>query len=183
MTVKQKQCLLCYLGYYMGQIDGLWGQQSQAATVAFQKAQGLTADGIFGEATEGAILEAITGGTDDWWSGIRYFDRGEFACKCGKYCDGYPAEMQRTVVELADRAREHFGAPATVVSGLRCQTHNANCGGVANSQHMYGEAADLRIQGVTATALLSYLQQQPEVRYAYAINETNVHFDIPKGAR
>ena len=70
-----------------------------------------------------------------------------------------------------------------MVSGLRCKVHNANCGGVANSQHMYGEAVDLRIKGVSGDKLLAYMKQQPEVRYAYKINATNVHFDIPKGAR
>lgn len=182
MTIEQKQCLLRYLGYYSGPVDGIWGTQSQAAAIAFQKAWGLEADGIFGEAAEKKILEVITGGAD-WWDGIRYFTREEFACKCGKFCDGYPVQMQRAVVELADGAREHFGSPATVVSGLRCQNHNANVGGVANSQHMHGEAVDLCIQGVTADALLRYIQKQPGVRYAYKINATNVHFDIPKGER
>lgn len=183
MTIRQKQCLLCYLGYYNGAIDGIWGEQSQKATLAFQKARGMEVDGIFGNSTETEILEVINAGERDWWDGIQYFTRAEFACKCGCYCDGFPAEMQRTVVELADRARAHFGAPATVVSGLRCSQHNANVGGVVNSQHMYGEAVDLRIQGVTAAKLLAFLQKQPETRYAYAINETNVHVDVPKGSR
>ena len=29
MTLKQKQALLAYLGFYGGQLDGVWGQQSQ----------------------------------------------------------------------------------------------------------------------------------------------------------
>jgi len=70
-----------------------------------------------------------------------------------------------------------------VVSGLRCREWNRLQGGVENSQHMYGEAVDLKIQGITAAELLSYIRNQPGVRYAYAINETNVHFDIAKGER
>ena len=31
--------------------------------------------------------------------------------------------------------------------------------------------------------MLAFVQEQPEIRYAYAINGTNVHFDIPKGKR
>ena len=181
MTIKQKQCLLCYLGYYSGAIDGIWGKQSDSATRKFQQVQGLEENGIFDATLEKKILEVI--GKDDWWQEIRWFDRKEFACKCGKYCDGYPSEMRREAIAIADSARSHFGKPATVVSGLRCQTHNANVGGVANSQHMYGEAVDLRIQGVSAGELLLFLQAQPGVRYAYAINDTNVHFDIAKGTR
>ena len=65
--------------------------------------------------------------------------------------------------------------------GAHCQRHNAAVGGVANSQHLAGEACDLAISGVSADALLAFLQAQPGVRYAYKINDTNVHFDIPKG--
>ena len=48
---------------------------------------------------------------------------------------------------------------------------------------MYGEAIDLRVDGVSAEELLAFVTAQPEIRYAYGINETNVHFDIPKGER
>lgn len=175
MTIKQKQCLLCYLGYYSGAIDGIWGPKSQAAAEQFCDAYGLP------DLEENVLKKAIV--EDDWWPKIRFFTREEFACQCGKYCDGYPTEMQRKVVELADGARAYFGKPGIVVSGLRCKAHNANVGGVENSQHMYGEAVDLKIQGVQAKDLLDYILKQPGVRYAYAINDTNVHFDIAKGFR
>lgn len=181
MTIRQKQCLLCYLGFYNGLVDGLWGPKSQAAVIQFQRSRGMEANGIFDEDTEQEILEAIC--EDDWWGNIRYFTREEFACKCGKFCDGYPAQPCRELVQLADQTRAHFGAPATVVSGLRCKQHNANVGGVENSQHMYGEAVDIKIRGVSADDLLAYVKKLPGVRYAYKINETNVHFDIPKGNR
>ena len=180
MTDVQKQCLLKYLGFYEGNVDGIWGEKSRQATRAFQLKQALDADGIFGPDTESEILKAIIKPQTAY--AARYFSREEFACKCGKYCNGYPAEMKQTAVMLADRARDHFGAPATVVSGLRCRQHNQDVGGVENSQHMTGEAIDLRIAGVSAEKLLAFLQQQPELRYAYAINETNVHLDVPRGS-
>ena len=37
MTIKQKQWQLYYLGYYGGEIDGIWGAGSKADTVSFQK--------------------------------------------------------------------------------------------------------------------------------------------------
>lgn len=201
MTVKQKQHLLAYLGYYVGNIDGIWGQLSKTATTAFQKDfGGIAADGIAGSETEKALQHAVAYGmtakdvtideaikdaaSGDWWDEIEYITRKECACKCGgQYCNGYPAEMQKDVVVVADRARKHFGAPIRIISGLRCEQHNANEGGVWNSQHMYGEAMDVRIDGVTADTLLGFFVSQPEIRYAYAINSTNVHIDIPKGAR
>ena len=49
MTAEGKQCLLRYLGYAPGPVDGIWGQSSQSALARFQKAEGLPegADGIF----------------------------------------------------------------------------------------------------------------------------------------
>lgn len=185
MTVTQKQCLLTYLGYDTGGVDGIWGEKSREATVSFQKKQGMQADGVFGEETEKKILEQIISGDkdQDFWEDIRYFSREEFRCKCGgQYCSGEPAVMREDAVRIAEAARIHFGRPARVVSGLRCRQWNKIQGGVENSQHMYGEAVDLCIPGVSSGELLSFLQTQP-IRYAYAINDTNVHFDVAKGVR
>jgi hypothetical protein len=55
--------------------------------------------------------------------------------------------MRDNIVALVDNvldpAREEFGGPVTVNSGYRCPKHNLAVGGVVNSQHMKGEAADL----------------------------------------
>lgn len=175
MTIRQKQCLLCYLGYYDGAIDGIWGPESAAAALEFQKERGL-------EATEAAILAAVTenpnGAETDWWAEIQYFKPAEFACKCGTYCDGWPGEMSETLLRVADRVREHFGAAAIVSSGLRCPAHNANVGGAAKSRHLSGKAMDFRIAGKTAAEVLAYVQSQPEIRYAYAIDGQYVHMDV-----
>ena len=158
-------------------------------------------DGIFGADTEKRILEVIATGEEPvdknaekgvivdtapvaFWKDIRYFTRAEFKCKCGgKFCDGYPAEMQEAVVKIADAAREHFGRPALVISGLRCKQWNAHEKGHENSQHMYGEAVDLCVEGVPAEELRQFVAAQPGHRYSYCINSTNVHFDIPKVGR
>ena len=59
MTAKQKQCLLAYLGYYTGQIDGQWGGMSTAACRAFQADYGLTPDGICGAMTQKMLVAAV----------------------------------------------------------------------------------------------------------------------------
>lgn len=188
MTIEQKQCLLYYLGYYTGRIDGIWGEQSIGATKKFQHAYLLREDGVFDTTTENKILSVIYSDTppvlskkddepDSWWDEIEYFDRSEFACKCGK-CGGYPKEPQEKLVKVADRVRKHFGKPATVSSGVRCTTHNANVGGVSNSRHLSGKAMDFSVQGIGGNTLLAYVQKQPEIRYAYVIEGNWVHMDI-----
>lgn len=182
--------------------DGLAGFLTMEAVGAYQQANGLTVTGVVDKETYAHILrQPVSGVTDNnvghtaedtnvpsktgtFWDEIEYFTREELKCKCGgRYCNGFPAEPQELLVRLADRARKHFGRPAHNISCLRCPTHNSNEGGVANSQHMYGEAMDIQIEGVSSDKLLAFFQQQPEIRYAYKINATNVHFDIPKCAR
>ena len=138
----------------------------------------MTPDGIAGVMTRSKILKAPAPETDDWWNRIQYFSQKEFACKCGRYCNGYPAKMQRTVVELADRARLELEGAGFVSNGLRCSQHNANVGGVSDSRHLIGKAVDLRIEGKSARQTLAWAQKQPEVRYAYAIDTSFVHIDI-----
>ena len=159
-------------------IDGLAGQETKDATVRWQTEHGLIADGIAGVNTRAKIEEESVDEDDDWWRSIQYFSPKEFACKCGRYCDGYPAKMQRRVVELADRAREELKGVGFVSSGLRCPQHNANVGGVANSRHLSGKAIDLRIEGKSARQTLAWAQKQPQVRYAYAIDANYVHMDV-----
>ena len=183
MTTKQIQCLLVYLGYDPGQIDGIDGKKTQAALAAFRADYGVGEDGLVG-AVAGTIAKLDKPRSGSWWDDIKHFRRDEFKCKCGgRYCNGYPAEMQEAVVKIADAARAHFGKPAHVISGLRCQKWNAIQGGVGNSQHMYGEAVDLRVDGVDSETLRQFVASQPGHRYSYRINSTNVHFDIPPGNR
>ena len=77
---------------------------------------------------------------------MKYFGMEEFRCKC---CGstGSPqavANIEALVENVLDPAREKLGAPIVVTSGFRCQKHNLAVGGVTNSQHMKGEAADIR---------------------------------------
>ena len=50
----------------------------------------------------------------------------------------------RLVNNILDPLREAWGAPIIVTSGYRCGRLNKAVGGAAKSQHMYGQAADIR---------------------------------------
>lgn len=53
--VRQIQKKLKNWGYYEGQIDGIFGSETKKAVMAFQKKNGLTADGIAGKNTLAAM--------------------------------------------------------------------------------------------------------------------------------
>lgn len=196
MTAKQAQHLLAYLGFYTMTVDGIWGSGSEEALKRFQRQYGIDDDGVLGIVTEKALTRAVAGGmpkSDNdpveegtFWDEIDWFTREEFRCRCGlyhaPYCDGFPAEPREDLVRILDAVRHNFGAPVTVVSGLRCPRHNADSGGVANSQHMYGEAADIHVRGVAPSAVEAFLDRIGGVRYHYTIpGSSNVHVDVPKG--
>lgn len=193
MTNKQKQCLLCYLGYYVGKIDGIWGEKSLDATICFQDDfGGISVDGICGEETEKALKHAVAYGmpekevvvpeventTDDFWDGVKHFKRGEFKCKCERYCDGFPVEPDERLVELLDTIREHFGVPVTVTSGIRCGEHNENVGGVADSQHLKGTAADIKVRGVDPKEVAAYAETLLPNSGGIGIYGTFTHVDV-----
>ena len=66
-----------------------------------------------------------------------------------KGIDNTPNGVQRAaltalVTNILDPLREAYGKPIVVTSGFRCPRLNRAVGGVAKSQHMKGEAADIR---------------------------------------
>ena len=56
--VKLLQQRLIELGYLTGEADGAFGRQTYNAVIAFQKANGLTADGVAGDATQTILFES-----------------------------------------------------------------------------------------------------------------------------
>lgn len=77
------------------------------------------------------------------------FSRREFACNCG--C-GYD-DIALPLVEVLQIIRETANLPLIVTSGCRCPTHNRDIGGMIDSYHMQGKAADWRIPGLTTFEL------------------------------
>lgn len=190
MTNEQKQHLLACLGYYTGIVDGIWGEQSRAATIAVQRAAGLEEDGDFGDKTLSAALDLIgkkqfaqpepEPEPDPAWP-FKWIDREtELRCRCGgKYCNGFPAEPDHRVVAIAEQTREHFGLPVDISSGLRCPTWNSlQPGAVSNSFHQFGRALDFRIRGKSSQETLDYVLTLDHVNYAYMIDDEYIHVDV-----
>lgn len=191
MDTYHQQLLLEYLGFSPGELDGKPGQKTKQACREFQKAYGLTADGVCGVQTEKALRGAVAGTmepiardtnvpgkTVTFWDEIKYFTRAEFRCPCPR-CGGFPAEPAEKLVRIADKVREAAGNKAHVSSGVRCREHNAELpNSSSTSRHMTGKAMDFCIDGLTSAQLDAIVGSQAGVAYHYKINDRYVHMDI-----
>lgn len=149
--VKELQQLLNKHGFNLA-VDGIIGNDTINAIKSIQSKKGLKVDGIAGadtiKALKGTSSSTSSSSTVNW-NNIKYFKKEEFKCQCGgKYCNGYPTDISPKLIDILEKLRAYFGKPITITSGLRCKKHNAAVGGVSNSQHMYGKAADIYIPGV-----------------------------------
>ena len=77
--------------------------------------------------------------------------------------------------KLLDPLRELWGAPLRVTSGYRCVALNRAVGGVVNSHHLRGMAADLVTMANTAASHRQLMQRLREsgLRWTQAIMERN----------
>lgn len=114
---------------------------------------------------------------ENFWKSVKHFNKSEFACKCGgRYCDGHPAEISRRVVEVLDTVREYTGKPVVVSSGVRCKNHNKSVGGVGNSYHLKGRAADFTVCGYSAQTTINVVNTLGlKPIELYAIDSCYVH--------
>lgn len=165
MTVKQKQCLLTYLGYEPGEIDGLDGPKTRAAMQSFVADYG----------SEELLLAAVAGtaakikqkdvdpqsyseaeqylGADGYYRipknvNVRLtknFFSDEFDCQGGICCS--VTVIYKPALLVWQAIRDEIGEPLAVGSaggsGYRCSFHNREVSGAANSLHLTGAAADL----------------------------------------
>jgi hypothetical protein len=168
LNIEQQQSFLRdFVGLNLGSIDGIRGKNTIKAIKAFQSKSGLVSDGIWGKKTE-AKAQAII------WKKYPNFKRSEFECKCGCKCD---VEMYTELLDILQSVRDKYKKAVVVNSGIRCKTHNKNVGGVSNSRHLRGKAADIKISGVSGNELKS-LAYKLGCRYSYVITGNSVHIDI-----
>ena len=69
---------------------------------------------------------------------LKHFKMSEFKCPC---CG--QERMDMGFVYQLDIARDRAGIPFRINSGMRCHQHNLDIGGVLNSSHTKGKAADI----------------------------------------
>ena len=79
----------------------------------------------------------------------------EFACN-----DGSDAVLVAPrLVMVLQSIRSRFGTAVTINSGYRTPQYNAKVGGVTDSQHCYGTAADITVKGQKPAAVAAYARE------------------------
>ena len=98
--------------------------------------------------------------------------------------------LEKLINEVLDPLREAWGAPIIVTSGYRSPKLNKVVGGSKTSQHVYGQAADLKTVGdkpennLKLFELAKKLIEQKKITVGQLIDEYNgdwIHISTPGG--
>lgn len=105
-----------------------------------------------------------------------HFSNSELACKhCG--INNCTPEL----VNALERFREAVGKPVLVDDAYRCAAHNAAVGGVPDSEHTLGIAADIKVPGLSARELYAIAVKIPGVN-GLGVDDKRayIHLDLRK---
>lgn len=98
----------------------------------------------------------------------------EFACSDGSD----PIFISPDLVIVLQKIRTHFGKAVTITSAYRTPTRNKAVGGTTYSQHLYGTAADIKVNGVSPTKVAEYAEKLLPNKGGIGIYETFTHIDV-----
>lgn len=103
------------------------------------------------------------------------FTLEEFRCPC---CSGIKDSLQfRAFVSHLQEARQNAGVPFLITSGYRCPKHNKEVGGINESAHTKGVAADIHAaSSSTKFAIIKGLLSAGFRRIG--ISKTFIHADM-----
>jgi uncharacterized protein YcbK (DUF882 family) len=114
------------------------------------------------------------------------FSLQEFNSKCGR---DMPNKVMINIIELAKNLqvlRDAVNKPITITSGYRSPEHNAKVKGAKNSQHIFGTAADIKVQGMTpkevALVIETLIKEGKMKEGGIGVYNSWVHYDI-RGVR
>jgi zinc D-Ala-D-Ala carboxypeptidase len=68
--------------------------------------------------------------------------------------------LQALAVNVLQPLRDKLGVPVLLSSGYRCPALNSAVGGVSNSEHLTGCAADIHVQTVSMKDLANYINKR-----------------------
>jgi uncharacterized protein YcbK (DUF882 family) len=112
------------------------------------------------------------------------FSKKEFDSKDGAEM---PNDVLMNLQKLAGQLqilRNNINKPITINSGYRSPEHNKAIGGVENSQHVLGKAADIQVKGISTRILAALIEDLINdgdmLQGGLGIYNSFVHYDIRK---
>lgn len=78
--------------------------------------------------------------------------------------------LRRLCVEILEPLRAGIGKPIRITSGLRVPVLNTIIGGVSNSDHCLGRAADIQVEGMSAKSVCEAIKSL-DLPYRQVIHE------------
>lgn len=109
------------------------------------------------------------------------FQDYEFACKGkaqGKICCDSMMMLNQELIEVLQDIRDYFASSVKITSSYRCPIHNKRVGGVWNSQHLLGTAADIQVSGIVPLEVAQYVDRKHLDTYGIGIYNTFTHIDV-----
>ena len=110
------------------------------------------------------------------------FSKEEFDCNDGSEM---PINVYHNMAKVANQLqtlRDYIGKPIQVNSAWRSEEYNASIGGVKNSQHIMGRAADIVIKGMTPIEVSKIIEELISkgdmLQGGLGIYSSFVHYDI-----
>jgi len=115
-----------------------------------------------------------------------HFSESEFWCRGqdqGTCNCGHSLKVDPRLIELLEELRSNIGGvPLIINSAYRCPMHNQSVGGVPNSQHTKGTAADVACpSGLTMPEFLWYVEQMDWDGIGYYPYSQFIHCDCREG--
>ena len=102
-----------------------------------------------------------------------HFRLAEFASKDGSD----KVLVDDDLVSLLEQIREAAGGAVTINSAYRSPAHNAAVGGVRSSQHLYGRAADVVVEGASPLLVGQIAEYYLDRRGGIGVYQTFTHVD------
>ncbi len=97
----------------------------------------------------------------------------EFACTDGSD----PIFIDSDLVNILQKIRTHFGKSVTITSAYRTPGKNKAVGGTTYSQHLYGRAADIKVNGVSPKKVAAYAETLLKNKGGIGTYSTFTHID------
>ncbi len=109
------------------------------------------------------------------------FHLTEFQCH-GKDCCGGSVKVNKKLVTMLQHMRTCLNQPLVITSGYRCKSHNHDVGGVPDSPHMQGIAADIVCpEGYTVEEFAEYCLLHGFTGVGAYHEKNFVHVDVRSG--